>query len=57
MEKLAPEEFIVRFKNEGGWHLVSATRPNAPCLVNFLSERQLPLPLCAFLQRAFLQLP
>jgi hypothetical protein len=50
-------ELIVQFKREGGWLLVSATRPNASCLVSSLSERQLPLPLRAFLQRAFLQSP
>ena len=48
---------IVQFKREGGWLLVSATRPNASRLVSFLSERQLPPPLRAFPQLAFLHSP
>jgi hypothetical protein len=48
---------MVQFKSEGGWLLVSATRQNTSCLVSSLSERQLPLPLRAFPQRAFLQSP
>jgi hypothetical protein len=31
----AMREFIVQFKSEGGWLLVSATRPDASRLVSF----------------------